>query len=75
MGTLIRLTTMAMLATCLQVNMDKPALTVGELSNSTGNFTASRSTLTASHNFSLENYSQYEPEPNGNPNSEGTGTR
>ncbi|WP_341732165.1 hypothetical protein [Microcoleus sp. EPA2] len=75
MGTLIRLTTMATLATCLQVNIDRPALTAGQVSNSTGNLTAGRWTSTASNNFSLENYSQYEPDPNGNPKSDGTGTR
>ncbi|MEK0181732.1 MAG: hypothetical protein EAZ78_14365 [Oscillatoriales cyanobacterium] len=75
MGTLIRLTTIATLATCVQVNMDIPAFAAGQVSNSTGNFTAGRSTSTASNNLSLENYSQYEPDPNGNPKSDGTGTR
>lgn len=75
MRNLIQLTTMATLATCLQLNIGSAALAAGQVSNSTGNLTEGRSSWTASENFRFDNYSKYEPDPNGNPKSDGTGTR
>lgn len=75
MRNLIELTTMAMLANCLQLNIGSPAFAAGQVSNSTGNLTEGRSTWTASNNFRFDNYSKYEPDPNGSPKSDGTGTR
>ncbi|TAH20859.1 MAG: hypothetical protein EAZ09_13535 [Oscillatoriales cyanobacterium] len=66
---------MTMLATCLQLNIGSAALAVTQVSNSTDNLAAGRSTWTASDNFRFDNYSKYEPDPNGNPKSDGTGTR
>ena len=75
MRNLIQLTTMATLATCLQFNIGSAALAAGQVSNSTGNLTEGRSSWTASDNFRFDNYSKYEPDPNGTPKSDGTGTR
>jgi hypothetical protein len=75
MRTLIHLTTMTMLATCLQLNIGSAALAATQVSNSTDNLAAGRSTWTASDNSRFDNYSKYEPDPNGNPKSDGTGTR
>ena len=75
MGTLIQLATMATLATCLQLNIGSAGFAAGQVSNSCGNLTQGRSTWTASNNSRFDNYSKYEPDPNGNPKSDGTGTR
>lgn len=75
MRTLIQLTTTVTLAACLQLN------TVGT-ANATrlaSNLTKDRSTSTVwtlAQTSRFPNYpKQYEPDPNGNPTSDGTGTR
>jgi len=75
MRTLIQLTTTATLATCLQLN------TVGT-ANATqlaSNLTKDRSTSTVwtlAQTSRFPSYpKQYEPDPNGNPKSDGAGTR
>ncbi len=75
MRTLIQVTTMATLATCLQLNIGSAALAAIQVSNSTSDLTEGRSTWTALDNSRFDNYSKYEPDPNGNPKSDGTGTR
>ncbi|MEG4345245.1 hypothetical protein QUB70_18510 [Microcoleus sp. A003_D6] len=87
MRTLIQLTTTATLATCLQVSTIGIANAARVALNSTSNFTKSLSTgvgsgpsrstfLTVAQNSRLPNYpKKYEPDPNGNPKSDGTGTR
>ncbi len=75
MRNLIQLTTMATLATCLQLNIGSAVLAGTQVSDSTGNLTEGRSSWTASDNSLFDNYSKYEPDPNGNPKSDGTGTR
>ncbi|WP_445176892.1 hypothetical protein [Microcoleus sp.] len=79
MRTLIQLTTTATLATCLQLNTVSTANATQLASNSTTNLTKDRSTSTV---WTLAQTSrfpncpkQYEPDPNGNPKSDGTGTR
>ncbi|WP_339382741.1 hypothetical protein [Microcoleus asticus] len=78
MRTLIKLTTTATLAACLQVNTVGTANAARLASNSTTNLTKDRSTstvgtLTPTSRFGT--YEKYEPDPNGNPKSDGTGTR
>ncbi|MEG4440229.1 hypothetical protein QUA81_04375 [Microcoleus sp. F6_B4] len=86
MRTLIQLTTTATLAACLQVNVVGTANAARLASNSASNFTKARSrgefptpstpkvgTVTPTSRFG--NPRQYEPDPNGNPKSDGTGTR
>ncbi|WP_242719123.1 hypothetical protein [Microcoleus vaginatus] len=87
MRTLIQLTTTATLAACLQVNIVGTANAARLASNSTSNYTKARSTaqsprpstskvLTVAQTSSFPNYpKEYEPPPNGNPESDGTGTR
>ena len=75
MRTLTHLTIMATLATCLQLSIGSATLAGKEVSNSTSNLTEGRATWTASDNSRFDNYSKYEPDPNGNPKSDGTGTR
>jgi len=79
MRTLIQLTTTATLAACLQVNTVGTANVARLASNSTTNLTKDRSTstvLTVAQTSRFANYpKQYEPDPNGNPQSDGTGTR
>ncbi|MEG4069445.1 hypothetical protein QUA42_19280 [Microcoleus sp. Pol11C2] len=87
MRTLIQLTTTATLAACLQVNIVGTANAARLASNSTSNFTKARSAgeiptpstprvVTVAQTSRFPNYpKQYEPDPNGNPNSDGTGTR
>ncbi|MEG4110229.1 hypothetical protein QUA04_29860 [Microcoleus sp. S13_C5] len=87
MRTLIQLTTTATLAACLQVNTVGTANAARLASNSTSNFTKARSTgeiptaltprvWTLAQTSRSPNYpKQYEPDPNGNPKSDGTGTR
>ncbi|MEG4535063.1 hypothetical protein [Microcoleus sp. D2_18a_D3] len=81
MRTLIQLTKTATLAACLQVNIVGTANAARLASNSTSNFTKARSTGeiprvgTVTPTSRLGNPQQYEPDPNGNPESEGTGTR
>jgi hypothetical protein len=63
---------MAMLATCLQLSLGSATLaTATEISN----LTESQATWTDSDNSRFDNYSKYEPDPNGNPKTDGTGTR
>ncbi|WP_333079330.1 hypothetical protein [Microcoleus sp. Pol1B3] len=86
MRTLIQLTTTATLAACLQVNIVGTANAARLASNSTSNLTKARSTgenptpstprvwaVTPTSRFG--NPQKYEPPPNGNPESDGTGTR
>ncbi|MEG3871614.1 MULTISPECIES: hypothetical protein [unclassified Microcoleus] len=86
MRTLIQLTTTATLAVCLQVNIVGTANAARLASNSASNFTKARSagksptpltprlgTVTSTSRFG--NLQKYEPTPNGNPESDGTGTR
>ena len=86
MRTLIQLTTTATLAVCLQVNGMGIANAALLASNSTSNSTKDRSlrgptpstptVLTvAETSRTPNNPRKYEPDPNGNPNSDGTGTR
>ncbi|MDP8932616.1 MAG: hypothetical protein M3N42_00300 [Cyanobacteriota bacterium] len=78
MRTLIQLTTTVTLAACLQVNTVGTANAARLASNSTTNLTKDRSTSTVwtvAPTSSFVNYSKYEPDPNGNPKSDGTGTR
>ncbi|WP_339374313.1 hypothetical protein [Oscillatoria nigro-viridis] len=78
MRTLIQLTTTATLTACLQVNTVGTANAARLASNSTTNFTKDRSTSTVwtvTPTSRLGNPQEYEPPPNGNPKSDGTGTR
>ncbi len=75
MRTLTHLTIMATLATCLQLSIGSAALAATQVSNSTSNLTEGRATWTNSNNSRFDDYSKYEPDPNGNPKSDGTGTR
>ena len=79
MRTLIQLTTTASLAVCLQLNTVGTANATRLASNSTTNLTKDRSTSTVwtlAQTSEFPNYlKQYEPDPNGTPQSEGTGTR
>ncbi|MBE9185851.1 hypothetical protein IQ270_14390 [Microcoleus sp. LEGE 07076] len=78
MLTLIQLTTTAGLAACLQVNMIGIANAALLTSNSTSYLTKARSTSTLLRVAEISisgNYEKYEPDPNGNPKSDGTGTR
>ncbi|MEG4860824.1 hypothetical protein QUB75_25650 [Microcoleus sp. K1-B6] len=86
MRTLIQLTTTATLAACLQVNVVGTANAARLTSSSTSNFTKARSAGkirtpstprvgTVTPTSSLANPQQYEPPPNGSPESDGTGTR
>ena len=74
MRTLIQLATTATLAGCLQVS----TIGIANAAQPTSNFT-NRSTSTVvkvSRISLLENQAKkYEPDPNGNPKSDGTGTR
>jgi len=79
MRTLIQLTTTATLAVCLQLNTGTANAT-RLASHSTTNLTKDRSTSTVwtlAQTSRFPNYpKQYEPDPNGAPESgEGTGTR
>ncbi|MEG5066454.1 hypothetical protein QUB33_22845 [Microcoleus sp. B3-A4] len=86
MRTLIQLTTTATLAAGLQVSTIGIANAARQASNSTSNLTKAHSagkiptpstprvgTVTPTSRFG--NPQQYEPDPNGNPKSDGTGTR
>ena len=79
MRTLIQLTTTATLAACLQLNTVDTANATRLASNLPTNLTKDRSTSTVwtlAQTSRLPNYpKQYEPDPNGTPESEGTGTR
>ncbi|MEG4301981.1 hypothetical protein QUB16_04610 [Microcoleus sp. D3_18a_C4] len=86
MRTWIQLTTTATLAACLQVNTVGPANAARLASNSTSNLTKARSAgniptastprvWTVTPTSRLGNPQQYEPDPNGSPKSDGTGTR
>ncbi|MEP6519284.1 hypothetical protein [Microcoleus vaginatus] len=86
MRTLIQLTTTATLAACLQVNIVGTANAARLASNSTSNFTKARSTgksptpsaprvWTVTQTSRFGNPQEYEPPPNGSPESDGTGTR
>ncbi|MEP6520635.1 hypothetical protein NDA07_02430 [Microcoleus vaginatus DQ-U2] len=87
MRTLIQLTTTATLAACLQVNVVGTANAARLASNSTSNFTKASSTgesptpstprvWTVAQTSRFPNDpKEYEPPPNGNPESDGTGTR
>ncbi|MGL5063049.1 MAG: hypothetical protein ACRC62_23980 [Microcoleus sp.] len=77
--TLIQLTTTATLAASL-LNASSGAFAARFASNSTGystdNATPSRVALQSSANSRLGDLAKkYEPDPNGNPRSDGTGTR
>ena len=85
MRTLIQLTTTATLAVCLQVSTIGIANAATLASNSISNSTKDRSlrdptsststVLTVAQTSKSPNYPKYEPDPNGNPKSDGTGTR
>ncbi len=78
MRTLIQLTTTATLAACLQLNTVGTANATRLASNSTTNLRKDRSTstvLTVAPTYRFAHYPKYEPDPNGNPKSDGTGTR
>ncbi|MBD1827191.1 hypothetical protein NDI47_26025 [Microcoleus vaginatus GB1-A2] len=86
MRTLIQLTTTATLAACLQVNTVGTANAAPLATNSTTYLTKDRSlrggapststVLTVAPTSRFPNYpKQYEPDPNGTPESDGTGTR
>lgn len=79
MRTLIQLTTTATLAVCLQLNTVGTANATPLASNLPTNLTKDRSTSTVwklAQTSRFPNYpKQYEPDPNGAPQSEGTGTR
>jgi hypothetical protein len=74
MRTVIQLTTAA-LATCLLLSIDSGAFAARQASNSTSNAIEGRSTQTTLDISKSGTYSKYEPDPNGNPKSDGTGTR
>jgi hypothetical protein len=74
MCTVIQLTT-ATLVTCLQLSIGNEALAARQASNSASNAIAPRSAQTTSDISKFGTYSKYEPDPNGNPKSDGTGTR
>lgn len=74
MGTVIQLTTTT-LATCLLLSIGSGALATRQASNSTSNSIAARSGGLTSDISKSGTYSKYEPDPNGNPKSDGTGTR
>jgi hypothetical protein len=74
MGTVIQLTT-ATLAACVQLSIGNGALAARQASNSASNAIAARSAWTTSETSKFGTYSNYEPDPNGNPKSDGTGTR
>ncbi len=71
MGTWFRLTTMAILA--LGVHLSTPGMAIAgtEISKQTSN----RATAVNSELSVFLNVANYEPDPNGNPKSDGTGTR
>ena len=74
MRTLIQLTTTATLAACLQVSTIGIANAARATSNSTNRSTST--VLTVAQTSLLGNQPhKYEPDPNGNPKSDGTGTR
>jgi hypothetical protein len=79
MRTLIQLTTTATLAVCLQLNTVGTANATRLASNLPTNLTKDRSTSTVwtvVPTSRFPNYpKQYEPDPNGTPKSDGTGTR
>lgn len=79
MRTLIQLTTTVTLAVCLQLNTVGTANATRLASNLPTNLTKERSTSTVwtlAQTSRFPNYpKQYEPDPNGTPKSEGTGTR
>ncbi|MCW6053133.1 hypothetical protein QUB60_26275 [Microcoleus sp. A2-C5] len=87
MRTLIGFTTTATLAVCLQVSTIGIANAATLASNSTSNSTKDRSrgegptpststVLTVAQTSRVPNNpKKYEPDPNGNPKSDGTGTR
>jgi hypothetical protein len=74
MRTVIQLTT-AMLSACLQLSIGSEAFAAIQANNSTSNSIEARSTRTASDTSKFGTYTKYEPDPNGNPKSDGTGTR
>ncbi|HLO47118.1 MAG TPA: hypothetical protein VK211_01630 [Kamptonema sp.] len=71
MGTLFKLTTIAILGIGVQLSTLGTARAVAQVSNDTSN----QGTLTYSDLSSFFNCANYEPDPNGNPKSDGTGTR
>jgi len=74
MRTLIQLTTTATLAVCLQVSTIGIANAATLASNSTNRSTPT--VLKVAQASVLKNQQKkYEPDPNGNPKSDGTGTR
>ncbi|MEG3840707.1 hypothetical protein [Microcoleus sp. herbarium14] len=80
MRTLIQLTTTATLGICLQMNAIGTANATRLAGNSTSNSTKDRSTSTVwtvaqTPSLSANYPKKYEPDPNGNPKSDGTGTR
>ncbi|MEG4572168.1 hypothetical protein QUA56_05485 [Microcoleus sp. N3A4] len=86
MRTLIQLTTTATLAACLQLNTVGTANAARLATNSTTNLTKDRSLRGGTPSTSTvltvaptsrvpNNPKKYEPDPNGNPKSDGTGTR
>ncbi|NJK67535.1 MAG: hypothetical protein HC789_22255 [Microcoleus sp. CSU_2_2] len=74
MRTVIQLTTTT-LATCLLLSIDSGAFATRQVSNSTSNSIEGRSTQTTLDISKSGTYSQYEPDPNGSPKSDGAGTR
>lgn len=75
MGTLIQLTTTATLALCWQVNGMGIANAAQLGQNSPKNPSTPTVLTVAQTSRTPSNPRKYEPDPNGNPNSDGTGTR
>lgn len=71
MGTLFKLTTIAILGIGVQLSTVGTACAVAQVSNETSN----QATVPHSDLSSFFNCANYEPDPNGNPKSDGTGTR
>ena len=74
MRTVIQITTTT-LAVYLLLSIGSGAFAARVASNSTSNSIAARSTQTTSDTSMFGTYAKYEPDPNGNPKSDGTGTR
>ena len=73
--TLIQLTTTATLAACLQVSTIGIAHAARPTSNSTNRSTSTVLTVAQKTSLLGNQPHNYEPDPNGNPKSDGTGTR
>lgn len=72
MGTLFKFTTMAMLALAIPLSTPGMAISVVEVGHQQ---TSKGSKAVNSELSAFLNCANYEPDPNGNPKSDGTGTR